>query len=532
MAEIISTDIPPVPHQWFMADDIKPFDTFVIIGHGHSPQQVETVREAAEEASKEGRNTLIIGDGENDIPVNYLMFLKENITANTQIILCGHGNDVNSCHSITLIERQKDIAQTIQDILNLPETLPPHRFYVFSCHAEAAKANFLKTQSSVEVILNGSNHPTLIEFNLEAISILIREGHLPHLPLEGGVNYSGLYDHVTIVKKNEAITYIPIDLSTPDMMAMVSAGIASGGTPQITTMETLQKRLLLAIDHGEIEEVQQLLDLQIDPNQARTLSGLTPLHLAVYHGHTEIAVKLLTYDANLNAENINGFTPLHIAAQQGHTAAVEMLITYGADKDYQNENGLTPLHIAAQNGNATTVATLITLGAALNLTDKDKFTPLHAAAQNGSLATVQVLLANGANPNAENDEKATPLHYAVYNGHTEIVETLFTYNANPDSANDKGATPLHLAAYYGLTEMVEKLLTHDANPSLQDIFGKTPKDYLVHVKDPATKAAIERMLEQAERKSQEELSVLPTLDSVDVGNIAYKESGREQSRFA
>ena len=414
MAQLLSTDMPPVRHQWSMADASTPCDTVVMIGKHTPSKQIETLQKAAQEASREGRNTLIIGDGASDIPTNYTELLQGKTSSNTQVVLCGHGyrNFINNYHYIALVEGQEDIAHTVQNIVSISGENPPHRVFVFSCYAEAAKENFLRTHSPVQVILDGGNNRTLIGLSVEAISTLISEGSLPHLSPEGDINQHRLYDRVTVIKGSKATTHKPTDLSSPAITDMVSAGLTRGGAPQVPAMEILQKRLLLLATHGELEEVQKLLDLGVDPNKARDLLG---------------------------------FNALHLAANWGHPCITEALLAHGAD------------------------------------------------------------------PHAKNNVGATPLHYAAQKKHTEATEALLAHGADPDAKDNVGATPLHYAVRYGCLEIVQVLLTHGANPNLPNNQGRTPEYYLKFVENPETKAAIERMLEQAEKLTKTEKRAAPDI---------------------
>jgi len=47
--------------------------------------------------------------------------------------------------------------------------------------------------------------------------------------------------------------------------------------------------------------------------------GLTPLHLAAFSGHQDVAELLLTSKAEVNAKDNLGLTPLHMAALGGHS---------------------------------------------------------------------------------------------------------------------------------------------------------------------------------------------------------------------
>ena len=530
MTQLLSTDIPPVPHQWSMADASKPFDTVVMMGKDTPSKQIETLQEAAQKAAKEGKNTLIIGDGKSDIPTNYTGLLQGKINGNTQIILCGHGSNRENYHSIDVVEGQEDIAHTVKDIVSISGESPPRRVFVYSCRAEAAKANFLKTHSPVEVILDGSNHTTLVGLNLEAIYTLISGGSLPHLPLEGDVNQHALYDHVTVIENGKVTTHTPIDLST-----MVYAGLASGGAPQIPAMEILQKRLLLAATRGNTTEVQQLLDLGVDPNKARDLLGFTALHLAANYGHPCATKVLLKYNAHPDAKDNVETTPLHYATIYGHSAVVKELLEHGAHPDAKDNVGATPLHYAVRYGCLEIVQVLLTHGANPNLpnnqgrtpecylefvedpetkaaiermleqqTEKTKVKEMCTAATEGNAAVVKKLLDCGVSPDAKDQNGDTALHLAAAEGNTAVVKVLLEHGAHPNIQTQSGGnTALHLAITEGHLAVVEALLAKGANPHALNNQGFTPKDYLEHVEDPATKAAIERLLEQQTEKVRE-----------------------------
>ena len=80
-------------------------------------------------------------------------------------------------------------------------------------------------------------------------------------------------------------------------------------------------------------------------------SGATPLHLAVYCNHKEIAEYLIAKGANLNAESRDeyGGTPLHWAAALGRFELAILLIESGADVNAADKSGFTPLDATNYN---------------------------------------------------------------------------------------------------------------------------------------------------------------------------------------
>jgi len=72
-------------------------------------------------------------------------------------------------------------------------------------------------------------------------------------------------------------------------------------------------------------------------------AGLTPLHLAALHCHTNVVALLLAKGAKVNPKGKDDATPLHLAAQEGCTDAVTMLLAKGANVNARDDQGRTPL---------------------------------------------------------------------------------------------------------------------------------------------------------------------------------------------
>ena len=98
--------------------------------------------------------------------------------------------------------------------------------------------------------------------------------------------------------------------------------------------------------------------------EAHSSDGWTPLHLAAFFGHADLANALLDRGANIEARSTNGMknTPLHAAAAGGHTALVKLLLDRGADANARQQGGFAALHSAAQAGNSKMAELLIAHG--------------------------------------------------------------------------------------------------------------------------------------------------------------------------
>src|SRR4051794_35089612 len=81
---------------------------------------------------------------------------------------------------------------------------------------------------------------------------------------------------------------------------------------------------------GDLAAVQTIVSTNANLVGAKDWDNLTPLHLAVFHRHQDVAVFLLEHGADVNAKTTAGVTPLHFAAQTANQQLVELLLAHKA----------------------------------------------------------------------------------------------------------------------------------------------------------------------------------------------------------
>jgi uncharacterized protein len=163
---------------------------------------------------------------------------------------------------------------------------------------------------------------------------------------------------------------------------------------------------------------------------ARYLLGLKPdldLHTACVAGHTPDVLSRIAADPGLlEAHSTDGWTPLHLAAFFGHEELAEALLKLGAQVDARSTNAMknTPLHAAAAGRQLALMKLLLENGADPDATQEGGWTALHAAAQNGDREMIELLLANQASISLRAGNNQGPLDLALLKGHHEVAALL------------------------------------------------------------------------------------------------------------
>lgn len=217
-------------------------------------------------------------------------------------------------------------------------------------------------------------------------------------------------------------------IGAPDVGAAARAEVAAalaGRAAELTAAVGRANDLLAAVRAGDAARVAALLAEQPGLAAAADASGVPAVRLALYRGHDALAAQLAEgaelemWDAAalgrlaaveaihrdwgdfiLNEYSRDGFTPLQLACFFGHEDVARWLVEKGADVSAVSRNGqgIQPLHAAAAGDHLAIARLLLAAGADANAPQPDGFRPLDAARQNENTELVELLLAHGADP--------------------------------------------------------------------------------------------------------------------------------------
>ncbi|KAK7094584.1 hypothetical protein V1264_006118 [Littorina saxatilis] len=226
--------------------------------------------------------------------------------------------------------------------------------------------------------------------------------------------------------------------------------------------------------HANIASLLAVLDAKLN---ATTKSGLTPLHYAYREQCLDTVQLLVERGSRVNATDHNEIIPLHTVCAEGDKDIAELLILYNAHVDVKNSVGWTPLHLACEAGHTDIAQLLIQSGADINTSCKGN-TPLHVACFQSNTDIVRLLVANRADVNVTNTNNNTPLHCACYGNKANNVRLLLDHGADVNVQNTDGFTALHIACQRGNTDVVRLLLGCKNTVSVSDDEGKRPSTVL------------------------------------------------------
>ena len=234
------------------------------------------------------------------------------------------------------------------------------------------------------------------------------------------------------------------------LVALVLAGscYAPRTNAQQPGAANAEQEFLDAIKKGNSSRVSELLKQDPALIKARTKKGTTPVMLAMFNRHKEIAELLAT--------GIE--TNIFEATALGRIERVRELL----EKDPTLVKAFSPEGFTALHGNLNqtdVVQLLIDKGSDINAVSHNAFlaTPLQSAIAMGWTDSAKLLIARNANVNCRGEGGGTPLHEAAGNGQIELVKLLLDHGAKINAKDDSGKTPLTIALEYKQTEVAKFL---------------------------------------------------------------------------
>ena len=171
-------------------------------------------------------------------------------------------------------------------------------------------------------------------------------------------------------------------------------------------------------------------------NAPATDRSISPLHLAVQHGHAAIVSQLLASGADVRARSCLGQTVLHVLAACPILLAptmIDMLCAAGADVNATDAAGLSPLHCFFEGPNKRDhdlLRCFLRNGCCAASRDPLGRSPLHTMIRfwmrrgdpyrgwlddDCAASNIALLIKHGADVNARDNADYTPLSYALRN---------------------------------------------------------------------------------------------------------------------
>lgn len=219
---------------------------------------------------------------------------------------------------------------------------------------------------------------------------------------------------------------------------------------------SVEAEFLNAVRAGDAAALERLL-LE-DASLASTVDddGTSAVLLALYYGHPDVVPVLLrsgviltVFEARavgdrkaveqhlahgpaiLAGYTPDGLTPLHLAVFFGHDEVAGLLLERGADTSAASRNAVdvTPLQSALARGQEECAARLIAAGADVNGGNSKGWPPIAYAGAHGLVKSASLLLQRGANANAPTPDGRTALTLAKEKGHQEVAALLRQHGA-------------------------------------------------------------------------------------------------------
>lgn len=221
--------------------------------------------------------------------------------------------------------------------------------------------------------------------------------------------------------------------------------------------ETSEEMLLQSARSGNLVLIKELMNVEegckiLDINckgKQKSNHGWTPLHLAAYFGHRDVAEYLIKNGANVNVVNDAGDTPLHKAAYTAREELVLLLLSNNADVFIKNAEGKTARDFADGD-----IKKLLKAVEKVDLQKREE--KFLNAAREGDLATIKDCLQGTHSPNINCTDFLgnTALHCAAYRGQKEAAVLLLQNGIDSTIKNTHGQLAIDLSKNEGMRQLL------------------------------------------------------------------------------
>lgn len=179
-----------------------------------------------------------------------------------------------------------------------------------------------------------------------------------------------------------------------------------------------------AVQKGDLSGVINFVSQDPKIIDTRDNTHMTPLMVAIYNEHYEIAEYLILQGADVNAiSDYLGSAVVHFAAEKSNLQFMEFLITNGANIHVCNTlNNYSVLSYAILTNQEEMLKMLMGLKVNPSTVSSDSGdTLMHLAAAKNNTSIVQLLLEAGFSPDQKNFDKETVLQYTVSKLNEEVI---------------------------------------------------------------------------------------------------------------
>jgi len=210
----------------------------------------------------------------------------------------------------------------------------------------------------------------------------------------------------------------------------------------------LQFTLFQNCNQGRLPRVRELIGSHDDLKYAEDDERNTIVHESVFSDNENLMRYLLNeLSLPVNSCNMTGMSPLHFAVFAKSNRMMTLLLNCGAFVDPRDNSGMTPLMIACQRSDISSLTLLIDRGASVCAFDKNGDSALHHAARSKHAPCVRALLRHPReDPNRVNFFEETPLHVACFTGGHTMTRFLLEGGGDPDLKNKAGKSCVDLVA--------------------------------------------------------------------------------------